>query len=384
MDNNQLDKIEKNKMVKSLRDLTLQEPPSQLTEQVMRRLSQENPSLFSRLQTFLQISTTISFRPIYALCLIVLIGSAFLLGRGPIQRPGANTAPSSSLVSTVDSSANSAQIAYLHGRTLLETNNFHQALPFLQKATLIEPGNPEFVYWEGVSHWMLGDLQQERSVYIQGLDSAPEDIPLLVNLGHNYLNQQEYTKALQTYQKVIELSPAEKSALYNQGLIYQKLNNTNKEVSSLHDYLEHYRTGLEAFNAVKRLNYYGDYTYRLYRIGARLVIISQNIVLNTSIPEGLRQQEILPLANFLRFNAKAHIQMVVFVDGDNSRAKQKAVELKRLLSHASSEDAYNRIEISWFGTPEKITSANTQKITLDEGLLLFTHLPPNTGKETAI
>ncbi len=381
---NQLNKTDEKILVENLRDLPLQEPPSQLTEQVMSRLSRRKPSLFSRLQTFLHTSTSISFKPVYALCLVVLIGSAFLLGRGSIQEPGANTVSTPSVVSSLDSSTSSAQTAYLRGKTLLESKNLSQALSFFQKATLIEPKNPEFAYWEGVSHWMLGDLQQERAVYIQGLDAAPENIPLLVNLGHNYLNQREYTEALQTYQKALELSPSEKSALYNQGLIYQTINNTKKERSSLHAYLEHYRTGQEAFNAVKRLNNYGDYTYRLYRIGARLVILSQQVVFDTSIAEELRQQEILPLANFLRFNTKAHLEMVVFVEGDNITAKQKAVELKRLLSNACSEDAYNRIEVSWFGTSEKISSANAKTNTLDEGLLLFTHLPPNTEKETAI
>lgn len=381
---NQINDTKKNELAERLRKLSLKTPPPQLTDQVMSRLSRKNPSLFNRLQNFLHTSTTISFKPVYALCLIVLIGSAFLLGRGSIQTLDIKTAPQLSLTAPFDSSTNNAQVAYLRGRTLLESNNVSQALQFFQKARFIEPGNSEFAYWQGISHWMLGDLHQERSVYIQGLDAAPENIPLLVNLGHNYLSQQEYTKALQTYQKALKLSPTEKSALYNQGLIYQELNNPEKELSSLQAYLKHYRTGQKAFNAVKRLNKYGDYSYRLYRIGARLVILSQEIVLDTSTAEYFRQQELLPLANFLRFNKKAHLEMVVFVDGDNIKAKKKALELKRLLKNTCSEDAYNRIDVSWFGTSEKITSTNANINTLDEGLLLFTHLPPNTEKETAI
>ena len=119
------------------------------------------------------------------------------------------------------------------GRGLLQADNSEeQALAFLQRASLLEPQNPEFAYWEGVGHWANGNQEEERTSYLRGLGADPQSVPLLINLGHNYLSDKNYNEALDAYRAVLALSPGEPVALYNSGLIYRALNQVPEEMNS--------------------------------------------------------------------------------------------------------------------------------------------------------
>lgn len=118
---------------------------------------------------------------------------------------------------------------FLHGRQLLLSGKSEQALPYLQEAGRLMPENPEYAYYEGLAYQVMGNLILERSSYQRGLQYAADSIPLLLNLGHNFLESYELDAALAQYEKVLALNPEERSALYNRALIYEKRGDKGSE-----------------------------------------------------------------------------------------------------------------------------------------------------------
>jgi tetratricopeptide (TPR) repeat protein len=276
--------------------------------------------------------------------------------------------------------------AYMVGRGLLQADNSEaQALAFLQRAALLEPQNPEFAYWEGVGHWANGDKEGERRSYLRGLGADPQSVPLLINLGHNYLSDKNYQEALEAYQAVLALSPDEPVALYNSGLIYRTLGMTSDEISSWQGYLQRNRQGAKASRAIKRLHGYGDYTFRSYRIGEQTVIVNQQRLLDDYEPAESQHAEFADIVSALDEDQWLNLEIVVFIENDREAAMERALNMKKMISTLSSSDVNRRVGVSWFDVPETIQSADTdQSVILSEGMLLFTHLKTETDRETSI
>jgi tetratricopeptide (TPR) repeat protein len=376
--------IEDEKLISRLKELPLQQVPPDLTDRIMARVSKKQPGIFSRLSDYIFRPFAISLSPAYALSLILIICGAFLLGRISIEKTTEQIVSIPAQTSSTTIKTDNAQAAYMIGRGLLEAEKPDQAIALLQKAALLEPDNPEYAYWEGVGYWLNGNQEQERQSYLRGLQAAPESVPLLTNLGHNYLNQQQYEHALENYKAVLTLSPDEPVPLYNIGLINRKLGKVEDEITAWKEYLHVKRTGKWAFRAVERLNAYGDFSYRSYRIGLRRVIISPNILLDGSFSQAEQQNELTPIITIIENNTQLRLDIVVFIENDLEMARQIAIDLKRLIISSSETNIKNRIKLSWFNEPESITLRDDVSVELAEGLLLFSsHLPANE-KEVSI
>ncbi len=250
MDTNPL-KSREQELIEQLQNLPLKEVPTDLTDRVMARISSPKPSLISAIWNFVSQSQTISFRPIYAFGVALLICGSFFLGQITHQNPVQVATNTYSESQIQPETLENPESAYMVGRGLLQADNSEaQALAFLRRAALLDPQNPEFAYWEGVGHWANGDKEGERRSYLRGLGTDPRSVPLLINLGHNYLSDKNYHEALDAYQAALALSPDEPVALYNSGLIYRALNRVPEEISSWRSFLQDNRLGAQAFRAV--------------------------------------------------------------------------------------------------------------------------------------
>ena len=245
------------------------------------------------------------------------------------------------------------------------------ALPLLQKAAALEPDNPEYAYWEGIGHWSAGNGEQERRSYLRGLNGSPDFIPLLINLGHTYLSEGNYTKALEVYRNVLELEPGHGVALYNCGLIFRKTEQTEKEMAAWREYLHEHRTGHQAFKALERLNSYGDYSYQAYQVGARRIIISPEALFDPNLSHRERRVELQQIAEILKKNRELKLEIVVFADRAPERARQRAHLIKQLLMSGGAEDIGARIGLSVLGSPQPLAAPGQTTLELTEGLLLF-------------
>ena len=373
-------------LIKQLKTLPLQDVPHDLTDQIMARVSTSKTSLLQTIWAYISQTQTISFRPVYAFSLLLLVCSAFFIGRisQQTQPQVASIPPVSSQLQPA--SMQTPESAYLVGRGLLQAEERReQALAFLQRASMLEPNNPEFAYWEGVGHWANGDQEKERQSYLRGLDSNPSHIPLLINLGHSYLSEKRYQEALDAYQAVLASRPEESVALYNSGLIYRALGRNQEEIASWQSYLQHNRQGTKPFRALKRLNNYGDYSFRTYRIGNQNIIVNQQKLLDESEPVESQRVELVDIARELEQNESLVLELIVYVENDRETARLRALQMKRMIMELSSSDLKPRVRLSWFDVPEKIQGADLdQAVMRSEGLHLFTHIPTKTDKEVSI
>jgi tetratricopeptide (TPR) repeat protein len=367
-----------------LRDMVLKEVPVDLTDRIMREITAKQPGLLQQFWHRFNKTIIVPVKPSYAFCLFILIFGSFMLGRGfhPLPEEPATTL-------SVDGTfqAETAQAAYLIGRGLLAAEQTNKALGLLRKAATFEPNNPEYAYWEGIGYWKNGNRQQERSSYIRGLTSEPESIPLLVNLGHNYLSDNLYQQALETYQAVLDLAPAEPVARYNSGLIYRKLNQGENEAGAWKNYLQYHRTGKHAFRAVERLNTHGDFSYRPYRVGARKLILSPPLFFNDSLPDQLRKNELTAVTKILAANRDLKLNVVVFLKNDKALARKKALEIKAMIAELGGQEIGGRVALSWFDSPEIVKTTDTTDTTdieIAESLMLFSSFIKNKNEEVAI
>ncbi len=373
-------------LIEQLRKLPLQEVPADLTDRVMARISPARPSMIGAMWNFVSQSQTISFRPIYAFGIALLICGSFFLGKTSQQNPAQVAGPPVTAPQIQPETLENPESAYMVGRGLLQADNSEQqALAFLQRASLLEPQNPEFAYWEGVGHWANGDKKEERRSYLRGLEADPQSIPLLINLGHSYLSDKHYDQALEAYQAVLDLSPVEPVALYNSGLIYRALNMVPEEITSWRSYLQANRLGAKPFRAVERLNGYNDFSFRIYQVGPRKIIVNQQVLLDESLPESTQREELAAIASILEHNQQLNLEVVVFVENDREAARKRALEIKDLILNASNTDLRKQVRLSWFDVPETIkTGDSAPGIELAEGLLLFSRLSTEIEKEVSI
>ncbi|MEJ2137637.1 MAG: tetratricopeptide repeat protein [Desulfofustis sp.] len=373
-------------LIEQLQELPLKEVPADLTGRVMARISSPKPSLISVAWNYVSQSQTISFRPIYAFGVALLIVGSFFLGQISQQQPVPIAANTNSDPQIQPEILENPKSAYMIGRGLLQADNSEaQALAFLRRAALLDPQNPEFAYWEGVGHWASGDKEGERRSYLRGLDVDPKNIPLLINLGHNYLSDKNDQEALGAYQAVLALSPADPVALYNSGLIYRALGQVPEEISSWRSFLQDNRMGTKPFRAVKRLNGYKDYSFRTYRVGPQKIILNQQALLDESLPLDIRQEELVPLALILEQDERLHLEVVVFIENDREAARYRALEIKKMIVQMSDKNIKDQVRLSWFDVSETMPVKDGEPaVELTEGLLLFGRQIKKQEREVSI
>ena len=258
-------------------------------------------------------------------------------------------------------------------------------LPFFGMPGSLPPQNPEIAYWEGVGYWANGDTELERRSYFRGLSADPDNIDLLINLGHSYLGDRRYDEALEAYKAVLRLSPGEPSATYNSGLIYRAKQMVADEIDAWKRFLVSNRIGTKAFRAVERLNDYGDYSFRTYQIGFRKLIINQQVLLDNTLSYQRRGKELEEISSILKHNQRLILEVVVFVENDKQAARNKAFEIKSILVEMGGMKLKNQVRLSWFDVPEIIGSQGDKvQGEISEGVLLFCRLETNNKKEKVI
>jgi len=73
------------------------------------------------------------------------------------------------------------------------------------------------------------------------------------NLAQLYFEQKEYEKAIEIYQKYLEISPQNLNVLYNLGIIYYTKKDYDNAISSFEKILEIQPENKEIFNSILRI-----------------------------------------------------------------------------------------------------------------------------------
>jgi tetratricopeptide (TPR) repeat protein len=369
------------KLINRLQQLPEFEPPSNLIDEVMKRIEPIRPSLWQRLLTYLAMERHIILQPVPLFAAAMLVTGGFWLGR-VTDTNRVQPAKKGEQINVAEKALENPQARFLAGRGLMAAGLVEEALPLLQKASLSAPGNPEYAYWEGLCFWANGMPEKERASYIRGVGSSPETIPLLLNLGHNFLEQKEFSAALLQYNKTLSIDPLEQTALYNSGLIYSLQQDSENERETWKTYLQYYRSGTNSFRAVRRLNNLNDFTYRTYQLGYRKIILSQSALLGMqSAKEAHHEVEIL--AEGLHNDPRLQLDIVFFHENDALTARKNAISLKKHILAVVGEKEKKRVRLSWFGEKETVQTSNGEFL-LQESLLLFGRRNITQEKETKI
>ncbi len=260
---------------------------------------------------------------------------------------------------------------YYYGRFLLYNNDYKKALEHLQKARSLDPQKADYHFWTGVAFGELNDIKNEEAGYKKALELDENHLQSLIYLGHVELEKKQYPAALELYSKALDIWPDSPSALYNRALILRLLGRSPEERLGWLEYLWRYPSGPRARQATDYLNLLGDFTFRNHRLGLRTVTTEKiwfepfSPLLSTSSNESLNL-----IGSIFDNLQKGTLQVVVYQKNNKDLAKEKAHAIKRYLLEQFSGLESEKIGISWFAEPQKVT-INKKDLTIDESVSFF-------------
>ena len=276
-----------------------------------------------------------------------------------------------SFAQEVAENPNSPLANYYYGRFLLYNNDYKQALEHLQKARNLDPQNADYNFWTGVAFGELNDIKNEEASYKKSLELDENHLQSLIYLGHVELEKKQYQQAFGLYSKALAIWPDSPSALYNRALILHVLDRSPEERLGWLEYLWRYPSGPMARQATDYLNLLDDFTFRNHRLGLRTVTTEKiwfepfSPYLSTSSHESLNL-----ICSMFENLPKGTLQVVVYQKNNKDLAKDKAHAVKGYLLEEFPGLKPDRIGISWFSEPQKIT-INKQDLTIDESVSFF-------------
>lgn len=254
---------------------------------------------------------------------------------------------------------NNAETQYYLGRFQLATDNFDMALNHLKKAVQLSPDEADYHFWLGVAYGIKKEAARERQCYLRALEIDNNHLMAMTYLGHNYLEQKEFAKALKIYQKVLKQWPENPGALFNRAIILKHYGRTSEEKIAWETYLSYYPEGPMARQAVRNLNKLGGFEYRNYLIGSRTVTLKK-IHFKPFSSEILRDSypSLNVLGEILKNNHDVSIHIVAYQRKNEKLAQSRAKSVKKYLLKNFPVISPLRLKVSWFGVSEKIKSGN--------------------------
>lgn len=244
---------------------------------------------------------------------------------------------------------------YYLGRFLLAQGKDAEALPHFKKAVALDSGNADYQFWLGVTYGKLGDVNAERVQYERTLKIDGNYMLANLYLGHLSLQNWEFKQAVKAYDAVLKEEPTNATALYNRALSLDLDGKDTSAKAAWLKYLKWYPAGRYAQKATDRLNTLGDFSYENHFFGRRTITLTEikyppsgNSVDISSIPSLRLVGAILANLN------KGTLQVVVYANKDSQLAEQRALAIEKTLQELVPAIAPDRIQISWFGVPEKV------------------------------
>ena len=271
----------------------------------------------------------------------------------------------------VEANPESALANYYYGRFLLGDEQYKKALGYLKKAQSLGPEDIDYNFWLGVAYGVVGKKVSERKQYLKVLSLDKKHLQALTYLGHNQLESNEYTKALQNYAKALDIWPASPSALYNRALIATKFGRKPEAKVGWLDYLYYYPSGAMARRAVDHLNILGDFSYRNYTLLSRTVTLEKIYFepFKADIVKSSRAS--LSLIGVIFNNMqRGKLQIVVYQLKNKKMAKQRALSIRKYLLKEYPEIKKENIGVSWFASPESLRVQKKNK-KIDESVSFF-------------
>ncbi len=240
-------------------------------------------------------------------------------------------------------------------RYLLALDRPKEALPYIKEAVALDFKNADYHFWSGVCFHELKRPKDERKSYLMAIKYDPAHVQARLYLGHNYLDQKLWNKALKEYDRVLDLQRDQPQALYNRGLALNKLQRFSDEIMAWKDYLAYYPEGGWAIQAVDHLNARGNFEYRNYLIGYRRVPFKRiefegaNAIFDEGTTSSLDE-----IGSILMITQKINLKISGYKDGNKVLARKRAEVVKDYLITNFPDIQSSRLAVAGMGSREKV------------------------------
>ena len=244
---------------------------------------------------------------------------------------------------------------YYMGRYLLALNQPEKAYPYLKEAVALDFKNADYQFWLGVCYHGLNNLTKERQSYHRAIAYDKRHVEAHLYLGHSYLEHAQSEKALNAYDRVLDIQGEHAQALYNRALALNQMHRIPEEIAAWKQYLSYYPEGQWALQAVDHLNTRGNFDYRTFLIGDLSVILEK---IRFEPASGFLLENTQPsldvVGSIMIHNKKFHVKIVGYLTGDKILAKRRAESVKMYIIRKYPKMNPQRIEVSGIGKPEKV------------------------------
>ena len=107
--------------------------------------------------------------------------------------------------------------------SLLNEGKYEEAIKKFTGAITEDPKNPIFYYYRGAAFEKTGDLDKAMEDYQKSVELKPDFILPTANIGKIYAKKREHEKAIEFYKKAVELGDQDATNYYNYGVCLMNL-----------------------------------------------------------------------------------------------------------------------------------------------------------------
>lgn len=211
----------------------------------------------------------------------------------------------------------------------------------------------------------------EEKSYSKALSIDAEHLQSLIYLGHRRLAKKKYKEALELYNRALDITSDNPSALYNRALTLHKLRKTTEETAAWIEYLSLYPSGGMAIRATDFLNAAGNYSFRNHTLGVRTVTTEKiRFISSGSELAESSYESLLVIGKVYTRMGQGTLQVVTYQKNNKELAHKRAIAIKKYLITNVPSISSKQIGISWFAEPQKVV-VNKKKRRIDESVSFF-------------
>jgi tetratricopeptide (TPR) repeat protein len=348
---NQNDNSFEKNLICMIKELPEDTPPESMTLEVMSRLKEVDKSFLEKLINLFRHRITISFSPVKAVSVIILLIVGLLaIQTNFLPKKAVNTSGKMANINLPNHSSD-----YFMGRNLLTKGEYNKSIGFLKQAVALNPADSDYHFWLGVNYGNLKDYQNERISYIKAISLTSDHLMSNYFLGHSFMNDQKWDMALKAYDKTLTIQPTFEQALYNRGLALKHIGRNQEEALAWKNYLAIKNTGLWALRAAVHLNTSGDFSYRINQIGRQKMVIGPFLDNNGDKKIILSDSSLNSLGESLNLSPDLDLFVIVYSENNPGIAEYQAKNIKQQLLKNYPAINSARIKISWFGVGEEVS-----------------------------
>lgn len=252
---------------------------------------------------------------------------------------------------------NDMDMNYYHGRFLVSQKKYDEAIKYFKKASESFFSKTYHKLWLGIAYGKAKDYDNERKVYVEILEEKNGRYKsALAYLGKNYHLTKQYQKAIETFERGLELYKKPHSYMY---YYYAKsllaIGEKEKAKEYFTKYLKKFPDYSLAKGSIYNLNKLDDFTYSNFKIANEIVAIqNMDYIGKSNEIEYYSKQGLKKIAKVLHENKDHTLYIVSYDVNDIKRAEIRVKNIKKFILSEFDDIEFSDIRIAWFKSPRNI------------------------------